>query len=223
MTGLTRRAGGPWSGRQGERKRRLFAWLKSRVGFAAGVSVIEGTLDDDAYRLATLRRIEDEILRQTSNEVEFFLLLGARGDPLYAKLGQRNVIGGQVLHAVALRRSELRPFVGRGYLLTHNHPNGLSFTPEDVITMAVLNVREGNAFDAKLRYRLIRLKDRWPQEDELTREAAELEAEVIAFQADALRQRQMTPEQAAVAHYHLVWTLFAQRHANAFAYRREAR
>jgi hypothetical protein len=182
-----------------------------------------GNLSEDSYRRPVLRNIEDEILRQTENAVEFFLLLDERADPLYAKLGRRNVIGDRVLHAVALRRSEMRPYVSKGYLFTHNHPSRSSFTPEDVIAMSFLGVREGNAFDTERRYRLLRVGSVWPEEGALLQELAVLETEVMAFQAAALRSGRITPAEAAVAHYHLVWTLFAQRHVGEFVYEREAR
>ena len=38
-----------------------------------------------------------------------------------------------------------------------------------------------------------------------------------------LKLGHITPAQAAVAHYHMVWTLFAQRHAREFTYARDAR
>src|SRR5438552_18085401 len=103
----------------------------------------DGVLEGDSSRRVWLRRIEDEVLRRTRNEVEFFILLDVSGTPLYAKLGQRHAVGDRVLHAVALPRAELQRHIGTGYLFTHNHPTGSSFTPEDVIVMAFLNVREG--------------------------------------------------------------------------------
>lgn len=194
-------------------------WLR----FGTRLSMTGRSLSDEAHRLAALRRIEDEILRQTKNEVEFFLLLDFAGEPLFGRLGGRNVSGDRVLHGVPLRRSELRRYIGGTYLFTHNHPTRSSFTPQDVSAMIYLNVREGNAFDERTRYRLIRLGDAWPGESAVLQEIAALETEVFALQAASLRSRRITPMDAAVTHYDLLWTLFVRRHADEIAYVREAR
>jgi hypothetical protein len=119
------------------------------------VAVPDGDLSEDTYRLATLRRVEDRILRQTSNLIEVFLLLDERGEPLFLKQGrQRAAKSGGPLHEVVFTLEDLLPFAGRAYLLTHNHPTDSSFTLDDVAVMAFLNVREGNAFRHDVRYRL---------------------------------------------------------------------
>jgi hypothetical protein len=183
-----------------------------------------GDLTEDAYRLSALRRVEDEILRQTGNQIEFVLLLDEHGAPLLVKQGrQRAAESGGTQHEVVFTPDELAPLVGRAYLLTHNHPTDSSFTLDDVAVMAFLNVREGDAFRHDVRYRLIRLVDRWPPPRALLDEFRLLDREVETVLGSLVRSRRLTPEQAAAAHLHAVWTRFADRHQGEYAYVRERR
>ncbi len=78
--------------------------------------------------------------------------------------------------------------------------------------MAFMNVREGNAFRHNVRYRLIRLVDWWPSPRALLDEFHLLDREVETVLGSLVRAGRLTPEQAAAAHLHAVWTRFAVRH-----------
>jgi hypothetical protein len=188
------------------------------------VAAAGGDLTDDEYRRGALQQVEDQILHQTRNQTEVFLLLDVNGEPLFAKQGRRRKTeSGGTQHEVVFIPEELVPFVGRAHLFTHNHPTDSSFTLEDVAVMAFLNVWEGNAFRPDVRYRLIRLVDRWPPLQTLRDEYRMLDREVEMVLGSLVRARRLSPQQAAAAHLHAVWTRFADRHASEYAYVTERR
>lgn len=152
------------------------------------------------------------------------VLLTRSGEVAFQKDGdvQPTAMGG-AQHAVRFSPAELAPFAGRTHLLTHNHPTDSSLTLDDAMVMAFLNVEEGNAFRHDVRYRLIRLVEHWPAPDDLRRAFARLDREVRLVLGALVRARRMTPQDAAAAHLHAVWTRFADERQNEYAYVRERR
>ena len=84
-------------------------------------------------------------------------------------------------------------------------------------------MREGNAFRHDVRYRVMRRVARWPSPRALLEEFRSLDREVETVLGTLVRSGRLTPEQAASAHQHAVWTRFADRHRGEYAYVRERR
>lgn len=160
-----------------------------------------------------MRRLEDQVLRETGNMLERLVGLDAEGNVIFEKTGQPNQVG--------LTRSDLAQ-LGGVTLLTHNHPSGGGIGTSDFDVAVTVNARELNAFGEQYRYRLLRPENGWPAlrptlqalESIRTRIHRRLRARVAAGTCP--------PEDASFRYWHEVWTEFAREFPNVH-YIREAR
>jgi hypothetical protein len=164
-------------------------------------------LSDDAFRLATVRPIEDAILRRTGNRYERAAFLSEAGRVLFEKGGTRV--------DVEISDDDLRRFVGRVYLATHNHPRSTSFTDGDILMAIALDVWEVNAFSPAVRYRLRRLPGGrgWPARAVAEAVIRGLNEQIRLAVLPRVARGELPRAEAEALHRHARADLFAQRFA----------
>jgi hypothetical protein len=115
---------------------------------------------DDSYRRATLRRVEDDVLRATGNRIERMVALDRSGRMLLVKDGSET--------QVRLTLSDIaRLLVRRPYLLTHNHRHGTAPSDADVCLAVAAGAVEVNSFSTDVRWRIQRGVAGWPPRQEI--------------------------------------------------------
>ncbi|MGH2369554.1 MAG: hypothetical protein ACRDI2_15315 [Chloroflexota bacterium] len=158
-------------------------------------------LADDSTRLAVLRPIEDDILHQTGTRTEQAVFLAADGRVLFRKTGDPGRID--------FTDAELAHLRHRVDLYTHNHPSGGSLGTTDVYLAMFLGVREANAFDPRVRYRVIRQGATWPHYRRAKRVVDRLLDEVRRDLQRQVNIFKITAAEASSRYWHEVWMRFA--------------
>lgn len=98
-----------------------------------------------------------------------------------------------------------------GYVMTHNHPTGKSFSPEDIQFALETRLREIRAVGTRFRYSF-KPPDRVVTDWEYAGMRVlmeEIDEDVREEFNRAIREGRMTAEQANTDHWHEVWTRFA--------------
>jgi len=164
--------------------------------------------------LELLRRIEEQILRETGNRRERVLALATDGAILFAKTGAAD--------RVALTRAELDTLRGTVDILTHNHPSGIGIGVADFDVAIEVDTRELHAFDPRVRYRLVRPPSGWPGLPSALRELETIRAAVRRRLNTAFQAGTVSVDEYSLRYWHEVWTRFSRTNPEV-GYSREQR
>lgn len=174
-------------------------------------------LTDEADRQRILSAVEGLIMQQTGNKTEMLVVLAGDGTALWIGHGAPDNVQMTAATVAHIRRQQ-------PYLITHNHPNGYSFSDDDVLGAIHLGARELNVITPGQRFRLV-LKPgaTWPSIAAAQATITELRTQIIAAleQQRAIRPVPLSEILRIERHYR--WTYFARVYAKRVDYLVETR
>jgi hypothetical protein len=152
--------------------------------------------------LANIQEVEARIITRTK---ESAMLFDSKGDAYMLLHGNHNSVD------LGPGWRELR-----GGSLTHNHPSGPSFSPEDfgvALDRGLAEVRAigVNGLGEAALYSARPGKGGWPSAEAFGREAASARRETIETLTRLIREGEVSIEQAEAWHWHVVWSIVAKR------------
>jgi hypothetical protein len=171
--------------------------------------------DDDPLRRTVARAVEDRILGLTQNRREMVVAVDAHGHTLFERMG-----GPEGVIIDDATRHGLR---GRVDLLTHNHPLGTPPSDADVAFAIDIDAREVNAFGRSVRWRIVRVGQRWPPLSEFLAALDHEAKTVLAALQARVDAREIDVERAERAFYTLLWPRLEDRRPTWFTFLREER
>lgn len=153
----------------------------------------------------TLRRVEREIVDRPD---EIAVVVARTGIVLFTRTGAHNY--------VALDDVQIGEW--RGAYLTHNHPGGRSFSPQDVLMLLTTRLAEVRAVSEQYEYSLLLPDDEWEDVEDLvgwvSRRIADNDR--IAFNTEGV-----SPDTLETTFWHRVWLEIAE--IRGWQYRRQER
>jgi hypothetical protein len=164
-----------------------------------------GGSGDDGNQVAIIRDVEDSI--STLSGHERCLVISDSGEILIDKNGSAN--------KVSFTSEEVNKM--KGVTLTHNHPNGSSFSPTDILLASSANMREIRAVSSSHIYSMTR-KDPsrpWPSISSLKSEIARA-GERIYDEADRYDRK-------VKEYYHGIWEIISRKPGMNLKYTRTSR
>jgi len=159
-------------------------------------NIYQEKLGDSQKHLAeTIKETEAKLItRKTEKAVVF----ADDGTIVFEKAGGKS--------SVSFTLDELRLFENN--ILTHNHPNGSSFSMDDVALATTWNLKGIRACGSQHRYYLNRPASGWLREmweKKIKPLAEKINNDVFQRFSELINKGKLTPEEANYRHWHEVW------------------
>jgi SPP1 gp7 family putative phage head morphogenesis protein len=184
-------------------------WKKGQLGFTDMVDQSGNPLSLDELRRnlgdsrAKTKGLEDALLtietKTRRDALETAHLFTPEGEKVWSKQGNRSSVG--------FTQQELAQF--KGNVLTHNHPRGSSFSPEDIALACKYDLAEIRASGSVARYSMAPPEGGWNQNlwnksihPMMKKVDGEIHDEFMAL----IRRGELDVEQACIRHWDEVWT-----------------
>jgi hypothetical protein len=176
-----------------------------------------------AAKTKGLKPLEDRVAEPVSRHervnandyVENILIVGQDGKMIVSKTGGHT--------GVNLTKDELDNMQDQHATATHNHPEGRSFSLDDVHLAVTKNLSEMRAVTSKFTHRMQPGPAGWPPDADLRAWYLDKDHEVYKDITARIDDKTLTKDEANALHHHEIWARLAAEHQENLRYSREMR